>query len=102
MGDLSGYNALPCNPGNAALLHWRMAEQAKGRLGAMSHLLVKGTNKIQAVNLPSAVVADLLNNVNGPSGSYSFSGVRAGVTLFFRRSADFLSPPANSRPFKID
>jgi hypothetical protein len=21
MGDLSGYNALPCNPGNAAPLH---------------------------------------------------------------------------------
>jgi hypothetical protein len=48
MGDLSGYNALPCNPGNAALLHWRIAEQAKGRLGVMLHLLVQGTNKIPA------------------------------------------------------
>ena len=46
VGDLSDYNALPSNPGNADPMYWRVTEQAKGRLGAMSHLLVQGMNKI--------------------------------------------------------
>jgi hypothetical protein len=30
---LSGYNALPCNPGHAALPHVRVGEQEPGRGG---------------------------------------------------------------------
>jgi hypothetical protein len=69
---------------------------------SMRVVTCRGNQKIQAVNLPSAVVADLLHKFNGPSESQPFSAARAGVNLYFRRSADSLNPPANSRPFLIN
>jgi hypothetical protein len=57
------------------------------RPGSMRGVTCRGNQKIQAVNLPSAVVADLLHKFNGPSGSQSFSAARAGMNLCFRRSA---------------
>ena len=60
----------------------------------------KTNQKIKTANFLAAVVAVLLHNFNGPSSQESVFKTWAGMKFCFRRSADSLNPPINSRSFK--